>query len=89
MSGADLDRDDMRAIMEFHLNILFGMLDRYVQDCYKSSAQRVEAQIAGLLFFAQGLGLVTEEEKNAYRDDAWKRYSRIYQNTAETREATI
>lgn len=85
----ELDRDDMRAIMEFHLNILFGMLDRNAQQGNEYAATRIRAQISGLLFFAQGLGLVTEEEKNAYSDDAWKRYSRIYQNTAETREATI
>lgn len=85
----ELDRDDMRVIMEFHLKILFQMLDEYVQKRYITSAQRADAQIAGLLFFAEGLGLVTEEEKNAYRDDAWKRYSRVYQDTAETREATI
>lgn len=85
----DLDRGDMRAIMEFHLKILFQMLDEYVQKRYIASAQRADAQIAGLLFFAEGLGLVTEEEKNAYSDDAWKRYSRVYQDTAETREATI
>lgn len=80
-----LDREDLRAIMEFHLKILFQMLDQYVQDCYESSARRAEAQIAGLLFFAEGLGLVTEEEKNAYSKDAWQRYSRIYRNTAENR----
>ena len=85
----ELDRDDMRAIMEFHLNVLFQMLDQYVQNCYKFSAQRAEAEISGLLFFAEGLGLVTEEEKNAYRKDAWDRYSRVYQNTAETLEATV
>lgn len=89
MSGADLDRDDMQAIMEFHLKILFQMLDQYVQNRCIASAQRAEAQISGLLFFAEGLGLVTEEEKNAYSKDAWDRYSRVYQNTAETLEATV
>lgn len=89
MSGAYLNWGDMRAIMEFHLKILFQMLDQYVQNRYISSAQRAEAEISGLLFFAEGLGLVTEEEKNAYSKDAWNRYSRVYQNTAETPEATV
>lgn len=50
----ELDRDDMRAIMQVRLNILFGMLDRNAQQGCEYAATRIRSQISGVLFLAEG-----------------------------------
>lgn len=88
MSGADLDRDDMRAIMQVRLNILFGMLDRNARQGCEYAATRIRSQISGVLFLAEGIRLISEEEKTAYEEDSFRRCYHSYP-TRETREAAV
>ena len=88
MNGADLDGKDMRAIMQVRLNILFSMLDRNAQQGCEYAATRLRAQISGVLFLAEGLGLITWDEKTAYEEDSFRRCYHSYP-TRETREAAL
>ena len=84
----ELDRGDMRAIMQVRLNILFAMLDRAAQQGCEYAATRLRAQISGVLFLAEGIRLISEEEKTAYEEDSFRRCYHSYPSE-QTREATI
>ena len=88
MSGADLDRADMRAIMQVRLNILFGLLDRNAQQGNEYAATRIRAQISGLLFLAEGIRLISEAEKTVYEEDSFRRCYHSYPSE-QNRGATI
>lgn len=82
----ELDRDGMRAILKVRLNILFSMLDRSAQQGCEYAATRLRSQISGVLFLAEGLGLMTWDEKTAYEEDSFRRCYHSYP-AGETREA--
>lgn len=74
----ELDRDDMRAIMQVRLNILFGMLDRNAQQAANTPPRGSGSQISGVLFLAEGIRLISEEEKTAYEEDSFRRCYHSY-----------
>ena len=83
-----LDRDDMRAIMQVRLNILFAMLDRAARQGCEYAATRLRAQISGVLFLAEGIRLISEEEKTVYEEDSFRRCYHSYPR-GENREAAV
>ena len=83
MSEEGLDREHMRAIMEARMGILFMMMERYVRQGCTDAARKLRSQISGMLFLAEGIGLVTEAEKTAYEEDSFRRCYSVYRHPCE------
>lgn len=81
--------EDMRGITKFRLDILFFLLDRYVRQECADAARSTRAQISGLLFLAEGIGLVTETEKTAYAEESFRSCYSVYHHEDGAMEAAL